>query len=87
MPMMALSGVRSSWLTIEMKRRLAWLAASARASASNMLRHQRQHVEAERDDMPTSRPTPSRGARRQKSLHAEHHAEARHAHGQREISR
>ncbi len=36
MPMMALSGVRISWLTTEMKRRFAWLAASARASASNM---------------------------------------------------
>jgi hypothetical protein len=37
MPMMALSGVRISWLTTEMKRRLAWLAASARAIASNSL--------------------------------------------------
>ncbi len=36
MPMMAFSGVRSSWLTTDTKRRLAWLAASARASASNM---------------------------------------------------
>ena len=35
MPMMALSGVRISWLTTEMKRRFAWLAASARAKASN----------------------------------------------------
>ena len=38
MPMMAFSGVRSSWLTTEMKRRLARFAASARASASNMRR-------------------------------------------------
>ena len=38
MPMMAFSGVRSSWLTTETKRRLAWLAASARATASNMRR-------------------------------------------------
>ncbi len=35
MPMMAFSGVRISWLTTEMKRRFAWLAASARAIASN----------------------------------------------------
>jgi hypothetical protein len=38
MPMITLSGVRSSWLTTETKRRLAWLAASARATASNMRR-------------------------------------------------
>ena len=36
MPMIAFSGVRISWLTTEMNRRLASLAASARASASNM---------------------------------------------------
>ena len=36
MPMIAFSGVRSSWLTTETKRRLARFAASARASASNM---------------------------------------------------
>jgi hypothetical protein len=34
MPMIALSGVRISWLTTEMKRRFAWFAASARARAS-----------------------------------------------------
>ena len=37
MPMIAFKGVRISWLTTEMKRRLAWFAASARASASNSL--------------------------------------------------
>ena len=38
MPMMALSGVRISWLITEMKRRFATFAASARARASNMRR-------------------------------------------------
>ena len=67
MPMMALSGVRSSWLTIEMKRRLAWLAASARASASNMRRTSDSTYRLTAN-MPTSRPTPSAVCARHQSF-------------------
>ena len=58
MPMMALSGVRISWLTTEMKRRLATLAASARASASCSRRTSARTYRLTAN-IATSRPMPS----------------------------
>ena len=67
MPLMALSGVRSSWLTTETKRRLARLAASARAIASN-IRRTSDSTYRLTALMPISRPMPSAVCARQKSF-------------------
>ena len=66
-PMMAFNGVRSSWLTTEMKRRLAWLAASARANASNM-RFTSDSTYRLRATRPSARPMPAPTCSAQKGL-------------------